>query len=571
MKKRSVSDSMARMRSNKAAMVVGFISLLAVYLVMAGMAMRISMSDEILMVMGTPTPVRSFAGAFSSAANLCVILLVVFYAKSGFIMSLVLMLAQIPNLMAGIFVRHIFTNISGLCTSIFAIITVIMIYVKNNRIEKYQDKLRSQAITDTLTGIPNRFACTELIEGLIRQRGRFAVVSINLNNFKNINNTMGVKTGNAVLCEVASRLQKASDEGHSGTDEFVTRQSGDEFTIIIHNYPNMDELLRTIHYYKSVLEKKMTIDDCDYFLSFSMGYTEYPTDARSVDEVLSHAGLAMIEAKRQASGARICRYDPSMSDAERTLQMERKIRHALENDTFFFHLQPQYDVDHMLIGFEALARMKDESGKMISPGEFIPVAEETGLIDQIDSVIFRKSADFFGQLIRKTRTDITLSVNVSVKHLMKNDFLDEVREILSTYQLPPEQIEIEITESVMIDSVEKALECINEIKKMGIKIAIDDFGTGYSSLSYLNNFPADVLKIDKAFIDQMNMSDSSRKYVASIISIGHIMNFKVISEGVEEDAQLDTLRSIGCDYIQGFIWGRPLPPKEAEEVVMESA
>ena len=571
MKKRSVSDSMVRMRSNKAAMVAGFIALVAVYLVMAGMAMRISMSDEILMIMGTPTPVRSFAGAFSSAANLCVILLVVFYTKTGFITSLVLMLAQIPNLMIGIFVRHTFTNISGLCTSIFAIITVIMIYVKNNRIEKYQDKLRSQAITDTLTGIPNRFACTELIEGLIRKRGRFAVVSINLNNFKNINNTMGVRTGNAVLCEIASRLQKAADEGHSGTDEFVTRQSGDEFTIIIHNYPNVKELLRTLQYYKGVLEKKMTVDDCDYFLSFSMGYAEYPTDAGTVDEVLSHASLAMIEAKRQASGARVLRYDPSMSDAERTLQMERKIRHALENDTFFFHLQPQYDVNHILIGFEALARMKDESGKMVSPGEFIPVAEETGLIDQIDSVIFRKSADFFGQLIRKTRTDITLSVNVSVKHLMKNDFLDEVREILSTYQLPPEQIEIEITESVMIDSVEKALECINEIKKMGIKIAIDDFGTGYSSLSYLNNFPADVLKIDKAFIDQMNMSDSSRKYVASIISIGHIMNFKVISEGVEEDAQLDTLRSIGCDYIQGFIWGRPLPPKEAEEVVMESA
>ena len=119
----------------------------------------------------------------------------------------------------------------------------------------------------------------------------------------------------------------------------------------------------------------------------------------------------------------------------------------------------------------------------------------------------------------------------------------------------------------MIDSVEKALECINEIKKMGIKIAIDDFGTGYSSLSYLNNFPADVLKIDKAFIDQMNMSDSSRKYVASIISIGHIMNFKVISEGVEEDAQLDTLRSIGCDYIQGFLWGRPMPVEDAKKLI----
>ena len=212
--------------------------------------------------------------------------------------------------------------------------------------------------------------------------------------------------------------------------------------------------------------------------------------------------------------------------------------------------------------------MKDADGNFISPGEFIPVAEKVGLIDKVDHSVFKNSATFFGELIKKAGTDITLSVNVSVRHLMKNDFLDEVREVLNTCGVPAGQLEIEITESVMIDSAQKALQCINEIKNMGITIAIDDFGTGYSSLSYLNNFPANLLKIDKSFIDKMNTSDSSKKYVAAIISIGHIMNFNVISEGVEEEEQLETLKEIGCDFIQGFIWGRPLPPEEAEKLVL---
>ena len=151
---------------------------------------------------------------------------------------------------------------------------------------------------------------------------------------------------------------------------------------------------------------------------------------------------------------------------------------------------------------------------------------------------------------------------------MKNDFFDEIKNLLNTSGIPASQLEIEITESIMIDSAEKALHCIDEIKKMGIKIAIDDFGTGYSSLSYLNSFPADLLKIDKSFIDKMNQSESSRQYVAAIISMGHIMGFKVLSEGVEDTDQLETLREIGCDYIQGFVWGRPLPVEEAEKLVI---
>ena len=227
-------------------------------------------------------------------------------------------------------------------------------------------------------------------------------------------------------------------------------------------------------------------------------------------------------------------------------------------------------MDHKLRGFEALARMKDTDGTNISPGEFIPVSEKVGLVDKVDGMVFRKAAMFFGELLRKTGADIILSVNVSVRHLMKNDFLDEIRNVLQSSGVPAKNLEIEITESIMIDSVDKALQYIDELKAMGVQIAIDDFGTGYSSLSYLNRFPAHLLKVDKSFIDKMNTSESSRQYVSAIISIGHIMGFDVIAEGVEEAEQVNTLKEIGCDFIQGFVWGRPLMPDAAEKLVIDS-
>jgi EAL domain-containing protein (putative c-di-GMP-specific phosphodiesterase class I) len=202
--------------------------------------------------------------------------------------------------------------------------------------------------------------------------------------------------------------------------------------------------------------------------------------------------------------------------------------------------------------------------------EFIPAAERLGMIDSLDLMVYRKSAIFIGELIRETGSDITLSINASVKHLMKSGFAQEIRSLLEDSGIPPKQLEIEITESILIESAEKAADCLNELKDMGIRIAIDDFGTGYSSLSYLNSFPSDILKIDKSFIDKMNDSDSSEKYVEAIISLAHVLDLEVIAEGVEEPEQLKTLSNIHCDYIQGFIWGKPLTQDEAEKLLTDS-
>ena len=434
---------------------------------------------------------------------------------------------------------------------------------------KVMKRLHLLSYTDVLTGLPNRFACKVVINELINGGGRFAAVSVNLNNFKSINSTLGFEAGNHAIVQVAELWKAVAESPERQSKDHVTHLSGDEFMIVISGFADDDELRAIIERYAAALSGQLTVDGCDLYISACYGYAEYSEHSVTADDLISHANAAMNEIKKTGSSEYILRYTPDITKNEHTLEVENVIRTALENDTVFFNLQPQYDMEHRLRGFEALARMKDSEGNNVSPGEFIPVAEKVGVIDRLDTAVYAKAAMFFGKMLKKTGADLTLSINASVRHLMKNGFASEIRDLLKASGIPADKLEIEITESIMMDS-DKALGCINELKAMGVKIAIDDFGTGYSSLSYLNRFPADILKVDKSFIDKMNTTESSRQYVAAIISMGHIMGFDVISEGVEEDDQLETLRGIGCDFIQGYIWGRPLSPEDARKLIEDT-
>ena len=548
----------------------GYIAFLFIYILASVLITIVSRSDGTMLINGNRIPLSAFAGVFSSLSNICIIMLVISYGTLGFVTSLVMMLLQFPVILTSILKHNIVGNIPGIFSNTFSIIVSIAIFVNKKRNEKLRVRMAEQAITDRLTGLPNRFACSELFRELIGSQTKFVVVSIDINNFKNINDTMGFDIGNKVLTGIAMLWKNIAESGASGTNDFVARLSGDEFAIIIRDYKSEKDIETAIKKYESSLSNKLYVDGYDLYITASFGYAEYPTDADNIDNLFTFADAAMTELKRANSSEHILRYSPDILKLERTLEIEHKIRTALEKDNVFFNLQPQYDMEHKLRGFEALARMKDENGDFISPGEFIPVAEKVGLVDKLDGAVFRKSSEFFGELLRKYDLDIILSVNVSVRHLMKKDFIEEINSILQNSNIPPKNLEIEITESIMIDSVDKALQVINAIEEMGVQIAIDDFGTGYSSLSYLNRFPANLLKIDKSFIDKVNDNDSSKQYVASIIAIGHIMGFNVISEGVEEDEQISVLKEIGCDYIQGYIWGKPLPEEQAEKLVRDS-
>ena len=569
--KRSVMETtLDNLSLVKKAPVSGYVVLLVLYVLFSALVTASARIPGQIPIGDSAVSFSTFTGVVSAIANICIIFIVLYYRKLGLWTALISQFISIPMLLGAVFRLHSLSSLPGLFTSGVTILTILLLHANNNRLEKAQDYIRVQATTDMLTKLPNRFATSVLLRDMQQKGERFAVVSIDLNNFKSINDTLGFDAGNKVLIQIAERWKKIADERVAGTLDFIARLSGDEFALVIRDYHAEQDILNTIKHYEAALGGRLTVDDCDLYIDASFGYAFFPEDSDNVETLFSYAGTAMREVKRVNSSNRILRFTPELIHAEHIIEIERKLRTALENDTIYFNLQPQYDIDHKLRGFESLARMKDEDGNIISPGEFIPVAEKVGLVDKVDGAVFRKSAAFIGQNIQQTGSDVMLSVNVSVRHLMKNDFLDELREVLEKTGIPAHQLEIEITESIMIDSADKALQCIDEIKNMGVQIAIDDFGTGYSSLGYLNKFPANLLKIDKSFIDKMNTSDSSKQYVAAIISIGHIMGFEVISEGVEEEAQLDTLRDIGCDYIQGFIWGRPLPQEEAEKIVMAS-
>ncbi|MCR4586604.1 MAG: bifunctional diguanylate cyclase/phosphodiesterase [Lachnospiraceae bacterium] len=546
-----------------------YILFILCYVVISAYVIRVAKSSGVFMIAGQAVPLSNFAGVLTSFANIFIVSLVIFFRKVGFFTALVMVIAQIPLWYMNIVVIHNYSAIPGMFTTVFALVTSFIIFINQLRVAKYQAGMQMQVVTDNLTKLPNRFACGELLNDLVQKKESFAVVSVDINNFKSINETMGHEAGNTVLTTVAKRWKDLADSWTTGTTDFVGRYGGDEYLIVIRGYEKEEDIIKSIKAYKSELEEKITIDDCDFFMTASIGYALFPEDADSKALVLSHADLAMHEMKLKQSDA-IQRFTREMSNVEKIVEIERKLRSALENDHVMSYLQPQFDIEHKLRGYEALARIKDEDGSFIPPIDFIPVAEQTGLIDQVDLRVFEKAAEFFGRVIKQIDHEITLSINVSVRHLMKNSFVEEITGIMKKYEIPARQLEIEITESIMIDSYEKALERINAVKEMGIRIAIDDFGTGYSSLSYLNSFPADLLKVDKSFIDVMNDSDSSKQYVATIITIGHILNLEVISEGVETDEQLKTLESVGCDYIQGYFWGKPLPPEEAEKVALAS-
>lgn len=562
-----VDRTLRKLSLNREAPKSAFILLIMLFAISIFLTSRIATSEDTTYLFGIPFANKSFAGIFSMMGNICLICLAMLFRKTGYFTALALLVLQFPLMYINIIVRKNYTNIPGLFNNILIIIAITFIFFGNRKIQDYQNHIREQAVTDRLTGLPNRFACNELMQDLLWRTERFAVVSADLNNFKSINDTMGHDTGDNVLKEIATRWKDLANSLTTGTIDFVARITGDEFFLILTGYNSEEDVLATIEAYKEELEKKITIDDCDYYMTACFGYSMCPEDSDVIDNLFTFSDAALHEVKKTGSGSRILRFTMDVLNSENALEIERKIRAALTNDKIFCHLQPQYDMDHRLRGFEALARMKDDNGSYISPMDFIPVAEKTGLVDRIDMRVFDLAVQFLDNVINETGADITLSANVSVRHLMKNNFTEDLKKVLDKYSVSPERIEIEITESIMIDSAEKALQRIDELKQLGMKVAIDDFGTGYSSLSYLNNFPTDMLKIDKSFIDNMSLNESSKQYVAMIISIGHTLDLKVISEGVESADQVMVLKDIGCDYIQGYVWGRPMLPEDAFELV----
>ena len=460
----------------------------------------------------------------------------------------------------GVIIKLVVTNdLSTMPGCIMLIANAAIIQIIHNYAKKVENKeklLYDMAHTDMLTELPNRRSLKKKLEKVLtdakQNNKKFAVVMIDLDNFKNVNDTAGHESGDAVLTKVSMKWRELLN-----ANDFLARLGGDEFALIMYDYESLTELDEKMKSMMGIFDSEFILVGKSYYLSASMGVSLFPGDSEDISKLLRYSDMAMYTAKNGGKN-RICYYDSIMNDLiENSVQMEGIIRHALNVNAFNVVYQPQYCANNKeLRGFEALIRMQDADGKTVSPGKFIPVAEKSSLIIDIDKWVLDNALAEFKPYL-KNNDNLILSINISATHMLDKAFLDDLDSVIAKYDFPVKNLELELTESVFVDSLDKAREIMNAVKERGIHIALDDFGTGYSSLSYLRELPIDLLKIDKSFIDSIKNDPKEEAFVEAIISLSQHMQFTVISEGVEEDYQLKILQKMGCDYIQGFLWGKP--------------
>lgn len=412
---------------------------------------------------------------------------------------------------------------------------------------------------DTLTNLPNRVQLRKELRRAImvaRRSGlKFGVMSVDLDRFKNINDSLGHHVGDTLVQQVADRLLACVREG-----DVLARMGGDEFIILLPGLGRPEDVADVADRVLTVCSQPIEIDKHQLTVTLSIGIVMYPGDGGDGDSLIQNADTAMYSAKEQ--GRNCYRFfTRTMNEAvSKRLAMESQIRQALRDERFLLHYQPQFDArSGRLIGAEALIRMRAGDGALVPPGSFIPVAEDSGLILPIGEWVLAQAVARNRAWLQSGLPAVPIAVNVSARQFEQADFLDRLQDMQSRIGLAPEWIEIELTESTLMQSADQGQALLNTLKASGFRIAIDDFGTGFSSLAYLRHLPLDRLKIDKSFVDDISEDGEGGAIVQSIIELAHQLSLEVIAEGVETESQAQWLRQWGCDAFQGYLFGRPQP------------
>ncbi|MCE3001421.1 MAG: EAL domain-containing protein [Xanthomonadaceae bacterium] len=429
---------------------------------------------------------------------------------------------------------------------------------------------RAQGLQDSLTGMPNRLLFNDRLDTTIKEAHRtgemFAVLFVDLDRFKNINDSLGHGVGDEVLMVVARRLRasvRASDT--------VARYAGDEFTLILRHIVQRDDVLRIAEKICRVLESPLPLDDGrELHITASIGISLYPDDAASADKMLQHADVAMYSAKGMGRNTFQTYVAVPEESHQQRLALEAKLRQAERNNELRVYYQPQIAADSEdVVGMEALIRWEHPELGMISPGFFIPLAEETGLIVSIGEWVLRQACadtrrwqDRFGMPLR-------ISVNLSALQLRQPNLAEVVRRAVTDTGLDPKTLELEVTESISVKSIPNLMETLQSLRELGVSIAIDDFGTGQSSLDYIRRFPADRIKIDQVFVRNIGVDPDDEAIVRATIHMAHNLNLSVVAEGVEYEEHFAFLREHGCEELQGYLFCRPLAPASFENLLAE--
>ncbi|MCR4624510.1 MAG: bifunctional diguanylate cyclase/phosphodiesterase [Lachnospiraceae bacterium] len=502
-------------------------------------------------------PATSFLGIVQAVIGLLCIIMVCIDYKMGRVLALFYMLGSIFFMFVNIVRTGDMSSLPGIYNSIITIVSVLII---SNGLAK-ADK---RAVTDFLTGLRNRRGLVTLIDRSIRDKKSFSVVYFEIENFRTINDNLGHKYGDVALKTVANKLMEIENEDNV----YVSRIGGAEFAAVV--FGSIDPK----NFAEKVIDKIGTsvtnADDIDIRLSLSVysGICSYPGDANNADDILKYADIAVYTARTAHSKNRICYFDKEMKEKLfRQIELDRMVRDSLAHDYFYLVYQPQYDINTKeLRGFETLLRLKTPDGVNISPGEFIPVIEKSELIMKVDSYVIRRALKEAKAMVDAKGNNIVISINVSAKNISSHGFVAEIKEALKESGFPPKCLEIEITEYSFAEDNVVTTENVTELRALGIQIALDDFGTGYTSLSQVMRLPVNLLKIDKSLIDDIENNQINRDFVDAIIYMGHLMDCEVISEGVESDKQLGLLKAHECDFIQGFVWGKPMEYEQAVEL-----
>ncbi len=422
-----------------------------------------------------------------------------------------------------------------------------------------EEKILHQALYDALTDLPNRSLAMDRLQRDIRQTRdsgrRVAVLFLDLDDFKKVNDSLGHDTGDRLLVEVAARLKRNLRDGDT-----VGRLGGDEFILLLPGLRSADEAGAMAEKLLDELARPFRIEGRDLQISVSIGIALCPDDGQNATELLRKADVAMYQAKADGRNARAFFSEEMNRAVERCLAIEECMLGALERDEFDVLYQPKLSLNSgELVGVEALLRWHNPQLGEVPPAEFVPLAENNGQITAIGEFVLRRALGFAADWRQKRGEPLSVAVNLSPRQFRQENLVDRIEQALRRHALPGSALELEITEGVLLSGRELVREQLHRLSALGIELAMDDFGTGYSSLSYLREYPFDVLKIDRSFVSGIADNPADRTLVEAIVAMAQRLELKVVAEGVETEAQRVILRELGCDQAQGWLFGKAMP------------
>ncbi len=427
-------------------------------------------------------------------------------------------------------------------------------------------ELAHHAHHDALTGLPNRLNFNECLNQALarakRKQGKLAVMFLDLDRFKLINDTMGHNLGDLLLKDIAERIRQTLREGDT-----IARQGGDEFLVLLPEIRDEQEVISVTERILGVFSQPLILDGNEVYMTTSIGVSLYPTDGSDLETLVKHADTAMYYAKEQGRNNYQFFTAGLNIKANDRLSTENSLRKALARGEFILHYQPQVDVESgCIVGLEALIRWNSSEQGIVPPFSFIPIAEETGLIVPIGEWVLRTACAQNKAWQDQGYPKLRMAVNISARQFQEPKFIMLVAEVLKETGLDPQWLELEITESIAMKNGDASVEILNSFKNLGVRISIDDFGTGFSSLNYLTRMPIDTLKIDRSFIQDISLSENGEQVVTAIIQLAKNLQLKVIAEGVETKTQRTFLKDKQCDEMQGFLFSKAVTPEEVEKL-----